>query len=66
MLGDDVVATAILDLLLHHSRVITIQGDSYRLRKKRRAGMVSTRASNPRCWLHHEECEVEAEHLYQT
>ena len=45
VLGDDVVATAILDRLLHHSQVITIQGDSYRLRKKRRAGMVSKRAS---------------------
>ena len=33
VLGDDVVATAILDRLLHHSQVITIQGDSYRLRK---------------------------------
>ena len=31
--GDPVVATAILDRLLHHSHVITIRGDSYRLRK---------------------------------
>ncbi len=46
VLGDDVVATAILDRLLHHSQVITIQGDSYRLRKKRRAGMVGARESN--------------------
>ena len=30
--GDPVVATAILDRLLHHSHVITIRGDSYRLR----------------------------------
>ena len=36
--GDPVVATAILDRLLHHSQVITIRGDSYRLREKRRAG----------------------------
>jgi len=28
--GDAVAATAILDRLLHHSRVITIRGDSYR------------------------------------
>lgn len=27
--GDPVVATAILDRLLHHSQVITIRGDSY-------------------------------------
>ena len=38
--GDAVVATAILDRLLHHSHVITIRGDSYRLRTKRRAGLV--------------------------
>jgi DNA replication protein DnaC len=30
--GDPVVATAILDRLLHHSQIITIRGDSYRLR----------------------------------
>nr|WP_306171827.1 ATP-binding protein [Variovorax sp. KK3] len=39
--GDAVVATVILDRLLHHSHVITIRGDSYRLRSKRRAGLVN-------------------------
>jgi hypothetical protein len=34
------VATAILDRLLHHSHVITIRGDSYRLREKRRSGLI--------------------------
>jgi DNA replication protein DnaC len=38
--GDPVVATAILDRLLHHSQVITIRGDSYRLREKRRSGLL--------------------------
>jgi DNA replication protein DnaC len=38
--GDPVVATAILDRVLHHSTVITIRGDSYRLREKRRSGLV--------------------------
>ena len=38
--GDSVVATAILDRLLHHSHVVTIRGDSYRLREKRRSGLV--------------------------
>jgi DNA replication protein DnaC len=38
--ADPVVATAILDRLLHHSHVVTIRGDSYRLREKRRAGLV--------------------------
>ena len=37
--GDPVIATAILDRLLHHSTVITIRGDSYRLREKRQSGL---------------------------
>ena len=43
--GDPVVATAILDRLLHHSHVVTIRGDSYRLREKRRAGLVKARVN---------------------
>ena len=35
--ADPIVPTAILDRLLHHSHVLTIRGDSYRLRAKRRA-----------------------------
>ena len=42
MFGDAVVATAILDRLLHHSHVVTIRGDSYRLREKRRSGLIKT------------------------
>jgi DNA replication protein DnaC len=38
--GDAVVATAILDRLLHHSHVLTIRGDSYRLKEKRRSGLL--------------------------
>jgi DNA replication protein DnaC len=38
--GDAVVAAAILDRLLHHSHVITIRGDSYRLRETRRSGLL--------------------------
>lgn len=40
--GDPVVATAILDRLLHHSHVITIRGDSYRLKAKRKAGLLKS------------------------
>ena len=40
-LGDAVVATAILDRLLHHSQVLTIRGESYRLREKRRSGLIA-------------------------
>ena len=39
VLGDDVAATAILDRLPHHSQVLTIRGESYRLREKRRSGL---------------------------
>jgi hypothetical protein len=44
--GDPVVATAILDRLLHHSHVVTIRGDSYRLREKRRAGLIKSTTIN--------------------
>jgi DNA replication protein DnaC len=43
--GDPVVATAILDRLLHHSHVITIRGDSYRLKEKRRSGLLQKAAA---------------------
>lgn len=43
--GDPVVATAILDRLLHHAHVVTIRGDSYRLREKRRSGLITNRAT---------------------
>ena len=43
--GDAVAATAILDRLLHHSQVITIRGDSYRLRDKRRSGLLQKAAA---------------------
>ena len=42
--GDQVVAAAILDRLLHHSHVVTIRGDSYRLREKRRSGLFRNQA----------------------
>lgn len=38
--GDPVVATAILDRLMHHSTVLAIRGESYRLREKRRSGLI--------------------------
>ena len=38
--ADPVVATAILDRLLHHSHVLTIRGNSYRLRAKRKSGLI--------------------------
>ena len=48
LLGDIVIATAILDRLLHHSHVLNIRGESYRLRDKRQAGlMTSQQLLNP-------------------
>lgn len=44
--ADPVVATAILDRLLHHSHVLTIRGDSYRLRAKRKSGLIRPRAGD--------------------
>lgn len=44
--ADPVVATAILDRLLHHSHVLTIRGDSYRLRAKRRSGLIKAPAGD--------------------
>lgn len=38
--GEQVIATAILDRLLHHATTINIKGESYRLKEKRRAGML--------------------------
>ena len=38
--GDPVLTAAMLDRLLHHSTVVAIQGDSYRLKDKRRAGLL--------------------------
>jgi hypothetical protein len=40
-----VAATAILDRLLHHSQVITIRGDSDRLRDKRRNSLLHKAAA---------------------
>jgi DNA replication protein DnaC len=38
--GDNMIASAILDRLLHHSTTINIKGESYRLKDKRRAGLI--------------------------
>ena len=38
VLGDPVLASAVLDRIPHHSTTVNIKGESYRLRAKRRAG----------------------------
>ena len=48
MYGDPVIASAILDRLRHHSSLINIKGESYRLREKLKAGLAkSTLAADP-------------------
>ncbi|KFI23552.1 transposase [Nitrosococcus oceani] len=37
--GDTVLTAALLDRLLHHPHVVPIQGENYRLREKRQAGV---------------------------
>src|SRR5712691_3573379 len=41
--ADSIIATAILDRLLHHSTAINIRGESYRLKERRKAGLVPAR-----------------------
>ena len=38
--GDETIAAAILDRLLHHSHTLLIKGESYRLKSKKRAGLL--------------------------
>jgi len=45
--GEQVIATAILDRLLHHATTINIKGESYRLKEKRRAGMLKNNPTEP-------------------
>jgi DNA replication protein DnaC len=45
--GDPVLATAILDRLLHYSTTLNIKGESYHLKEKRRAGLLGRQALSP-------------------
>lgn len=38
--NDEALTAAILDRLIHHSHIINIQGESYRLKQKRKAGIL--------------------------
>lgn len=40
--GDAVMATAVLDRLLHHSTTVNIRGDSYRLKERKKAGLLAS------------------------
>lgn len=45
--SDTVLATAILDRLLHHSTTVNIKGESFRLKEKRKAGMLTGAKEEP-------------------
>ena len=55
--NDHVLATAILDRLLHHATTLNIKGESYRLKEKRKAGVLGRTQPQP---------EPEAEEVMAT
>jgi len=46
--GDPIIATAILDRLLHHSHTLMIQGESYRLKTEEESRLARPRARTRR------------------
>lgn len=44
--GDEMIASAVLDRVLHHSHTLVIQGDSFRLKQKKRAGLLGSIKTN--------------------
>jgi len=45
--GDQVIASAILDRLLHHSITVNIKGESFRLKEKLKAGLLKPKIGEP-------------------
>lgn len=45
--GDQTIAAAILDRLLHHSTTVNIRGESYRLKERKRAGLFASAPPAP-------------------
>jgi DNA replication protein DnaC len=43
--SDTALTAALLDRLLHHAHVIVIKGESYRLKDKRKAGLIEAKAT---------------------
>jgi DNA replication protein DnaC len=41
LMSDESVATAMLDRLLHHAHVLSLKGDSYRMKDRIKAGLVN-------------------------
>jgi DNA replication protein DnaC len=40
MLGDDVMTTALLDRLLHHAKIFTLEGESYKIQNLKEVNTV--------------------------
>jgi DNA replication protein DnaC len=59
--GDEVLATAILDRLLHHSHTLLITGESYRLREKHKSGLIRSTLAHADPEKTHQEPEVKTE-----
>ena len=45
--NDPILATAVLDRLLHYSTTLNIKGESYRLKEKRKAGLLGRSSLEP-------------------
>lgn len=41
--GDEMIAAAVLDRLLHHSHTLVVHGESYRLKQQKKAGLLAPR-----------------------
>ncbi len=41
--GDTVLTAAMLDRILHHSHILPLKGESYRLREKKKAGIIGAK-----------------------
>lgn len=41
LMSDEAIATAMLDRLLHHSHVLSLKGNSYRMKERMRSGVVN-------------------------
>jgi DNA replication protein DnaC len=48
--GDNMLAAAILDRVLHHSITVTIKGESYRLREKEKERKFNPRLDRASVW----------------
>jgi DNA replication protein DnaC len=44
--GDGVLTVAMLDRILHHSTIVSINGESFRLKDKRKAGLLGKTAKH--------------------